>query len=183
MQQDAVIGQQLDVLDDEALAEETYKLKTASYTVQGPLRLGALLAGAENVQLAALDDIAVRVGVAFQLRDDLLSLFGDPKQTGKPRGSDLTSGKRTLLVELAERHGSAAQKRALAAALGKRSASKRAIEAGIAAIEASSARARVETRIVDLTEQAATRIEQAPLTSLGRAILSGALITLTQRRN
>jgi hypothetical protein len=67
--------------------------------------------------------------------------------------------------------------------LGKRSASKRAIEAGIAAIEASSARARVETRIVDLTEQAATRIEQAPLTSLGRAILSGALITLTQRRN
>ncbi len=100
-------GQYLDVLTevcgDESpeAALRIDRFKTAAYTVERPLQMGAGLAGASAELLAAYQSFGADVGVAFQLRDDLLGVFGDPAVTGKPAGDDLREGKRTLLVALA----------------------------------------------------------------------------------
>ena len=100
------------------------RFKTAAYTVERPLQLGAALAGAPAGLIEAYGGFGADVGVAFQLRDDLLGVFGDPGVTGKPAGDDLREGKRTLLValafEAAHRAGRAADIDLLTAALGNR---------------------------------------------------------------
>lgn len=111
-------GQYLDILseasgdDSVQSALRVIRFKTAGYTVQRPLQLGVAIA-ADNPQISrSLGDIGLDLGVAFQLRDDVLGVFGDPKVTGKPAGDDLRSGKRTVLLaealDLARRHDTAA---------------------------------------------------------------------------
>jgi geranylgeranyl diphosphate synthase, type I len=72
--------------------------KTAIYTYENPLHIGAILAGANTHDLKVLSNYAIPGGVAFQLQDDILGLFGDPEKTGKPAHSDLREGKVTLLI-------------------------------------------------------------------------------------
>jgi geranylgeranyl diphosphate synthase type I len=79
------------------------RLKSGAYTVQRPLRLGALVAGADASTLRALDAYGGHVGEAFALRDDVLGVWGDPGRTGKPVGDDLLSGKPTVLLAEARR--------------------------------------------------------------------------------
>src|SRR5436190_1873149 len=86
IQADVIRGQLVDVSAtslDRAAIERMHELKTGSYTVRGPFELGALLAGASAPQHAFLEQFAKPLGVAFQLRDDLLGTFGDPILTGK----------------------------------------------------------------------------------------------------
>lgn len=111
-------GQYLDIVNESsgadsiasAMTVNTYK--TASYTVSRPLQLGAAAAADRPDVLAAFHELGTDLGVAFQLRDDVLGVFGDPAVTGKPSGDDLRSGKRTVLlaeaVELAEKSDPAA---------------------------------------------------------------------------
>lgn len=112
MRSEVAVGQYLDVLEEQYqhFAEHHTQLerstrvlvyKSAKYSVQAPLLIGAALAGASEAQLRALADFGLPVGVAFQLRDDILGVFGDESITGKPTGDDLTEGKRTVLVTLA----------------------------------------------------------------------------------
>lgn len=99
--QDVVLGQIVDVrrgVKDRAGVEAMHALKTGSYTVRGPLRIGGRLAGVSKSELEAIDAFAMPLGVAFQHQDDLLGVFGDPSITGKPRGRDLREGKRTAIV-------------------------------------------------------------------------------------
>lgn len=104
---EVMAGQYLDVLEqargtqsvDAALRVARYK--TAAYTVERPLHLGAELAGATPELLAAFTGYGTAIGEAYQLRDDMLGVFGDPAHTGKPAGDDLREGKRTALVALA----------------------------------------------------------------------------------
>lgn len=84
------------VQEQDALRVNRYK--TAAYTVERPLQLGAVLAGAAPPTVDALRRYGADIGVAFQLRDDLLGVFGDPAVTGKPAGDDLAEGKRTVLL-------------------------------------------------------------------------------------
>ena len=77
---------------------EVHRNKTAKYTVEGPLHLGAMLAGADEKILKVFSDYAVPVGIAFQIQDDILGAFGNEKKLGKPVCSDLREGKQTLLV-------------------------------------------------------------------------------------
>src|SRR5690606_34075500 len=99
-----VSGQFLDVLAqtrdtlDVASAMHVIRFKSAKYTIERPLHVGAALAGADDALLAGLTDVALPLGEAFQLRDDVLGVFGDPADTGKPSGDDLREGKRTVLV-------------------------------------------------------------------------------------
>lgn len=101
---EVISGQYLDVLaqtQDRLTVEDALKVvefKTAKYTVERPLHVGASLAGADAELLAKLSDVALPLGAAFQLRDDLLGVFGDPEETGKPTGDDLREGKRTVLL-------------------------------------------------------------------------------------
>jgi len=104
MRTDVVAGQYLDVSAayrgsaDEDEARRIARLKSGQYTVEGPLHIGAILAGASPEVIEALSAYGLPLGEAFQLRDDILGLFGDPEVTGKDRDSDLREGKRTLLV-------------------------------------------------------------------------------------
>src|ERR671917_1319171 len=104
MRTEVLAGQYLDVLTqargDEApeTALQIDRYKTAAYTVERPLHLGAAIAGACPALVDAYGRFGADIGIAFQLRDDLLGMFGDPVVTGKPAGDDLREGKRTLLL-------------------------------------------------------------------------------------
>ncbi|WP_166864019.1 MULTISPECIES: polyprenyl synthetase family protein [unclassified Salinibacterium] len=112
MRTEVTVGQYLDVLeedswrsrpDSEALprAHTVIVYKSAKYSIEAPLLIGAAMAGGSLAQLAAMRDFGLPLGVAFQLRDDMLGVFGDPAVTGKPSGDDLREGKRTVLIGLA----------------------------------------------------------------------------------
>ncbi|ANZ40174.1 geranylgeranyl pyrophosphate synthase [Lentzea guizhouensis] len=107
MRVEMMAGQHLDLLGvarrEESLEQalRVAALKTAAYTVERPLHLGAALADAGPDVVACLREFGRDVGVAFQLRDDLIGVFGDPAVTGKPVGEDLREGKRTALMALA----------------------------------------------------------------------------------
>ncbi|MFF1410683.1 polyprenyl synthetase family protein [Streptomyces sp. NPDC058289] len=104
---EVLYGQLLDVInqasDDESVdaALRVNQYKTASYTVERPLQFGAAIAGAGADLVAAYGEFGADIGIAFQLRDDLLGVFGDPTVTGKPSGDDLREGKRTVLLATA----------------------------------------------------------------------------------
>lgn len=125
----------------------TMRAKTASYTAEFPLALGAAAAGASGGTVAALRAAGIPLGIAFQLRDDVLGVAGSPRLTGKPVGDDVREGKRTLLVWHTVSHGTDAERDALLAALGDRRATADAIEAALVAMETSGAMARVEQEI------------------------------------
>lgn len=100
-------GQYLDVMFSQLRLGEinendvilVYKLKTSSYTVELPLHLGAIYSGKYSKDLLLdLSRYAIPAGIAFQARDDIIGLYGDPSVTGKPAGSDVKSKKKTLLI-------------------------------------------------------------------------------------
>lgn len=101
---EVIAGQYLDVLAQTSArltVEDAFRVvrfKSAKYTIERPLHVGASLAGASDDVLVALSGVALPLGEAFQLRDDLLGVYGDPQATGKPAGDDLREGKRTVLV-------------------------------------------------------------------------------------
>jgi geranylgeranyl diphosphate synthase type I len=181
MQLGAVAGQQLDMVGQGRDVELGYALKTGSYTVEGPLKLGALLGGAKPALLDALARYARPAGVAFQLRDDLLSLFGEPEQTGKPLASDLMSGKRTLLLRLALRRGKPRELATIKKVLENPRAKLPALKAALKAVEATGAPELVEQRIEQLSTQALEALKRG-VTPAGRELLMGATLALSQRR-
>lgn len=97
-----------------------YENKTARYTFDGPLKLGAILGGADDIFCEKMSAFAMPIGIAFQVRDDILGIFGDEKKTGKPVGSDISEGKKTLLVNYALKRSSTNQKKKLVSLLGKK---------------------------------------------------------------
>jgi geranylgeranyl diphosphate synthase type I len=113
---DVGYGQTLDIFSEsmdkvsEKYVMDILLLKTAKYTYEGPLHIGAMLAGASNEELKILSDYAIPAGIAFQIQDDILGMFGDEEKLGKPVDSDLMEGKQTLLIvkalELAGKQGS-----------------------------------------------------------------------------
>jgi geranylgeranyl diphosphate synthase type I len=124
MSAEMMAGQYLDVLEQARgrhsvqSALRVARFKSSKYTVERPLQLGATAAGANNEVLRSLSDFGVPLGEAFQLRDDVLGVFGDPSVIGKPAGDDLREGKRTVLVALAHQGASEAEVKVLEAGLG-----------------------------------------------------------------
>jgi geranylgeranyl diphosphate synthase type I len=111
MRFEVMAGQYLDVLEENAaptrdkteavaIANRVMLYKTAKYSLEAPLLIGAALAGAKEDTLKGLSSFGIPLGLAFQLRDDVLGVYGDPAVTGKPAGDDLREGKRTVLVAL-----------------------------------------------------------------------------------
>lgn len=99
---------------------QMYENKTAKYSIEGPLVLGATLAGANNALKESFGHYAVPLGTAFQIQDDILGIFGSEKKMGKKVGADIEEGKQTLLVIKARELGSAKQKDAIKKILGKK---------------------------------------------------------------
>ena len=112
MRTEVTLGQYLDILEENAWlrhpdvellprAHRVIVYKSAKYSVEAPLSIGAALGGGSPAQLSALREFGLPLGIAYQLRDDMLGVFGDPAVTGKPAGDDLREGKRTVLIALA----------------------------------------------------------------------------------
>ncbi|MCC6214131.1 MAG: polyprenyl synthetase family protein [Polyangiaceae bacterium] len=182
MQVDATMGQQLDVIGRTTTPEAGYALKTTSYTVRGPLRLGALLGGGGSRLLAAIDRYSAPLGLAFQLRDDLLNAFGDPATTGKPLGSDLREGKRTPLLLHGLKRARGRDHRLLHAAVGNASATEAQVRRALEVLERVGAREAIEGRVDELTREALERLAGSRLTPEGHGLLEGAARTLTARQ-
>ena len=111
MRFEVMAGQYLDVLEENAApirdrsqavarANLVMLYKTAKYSLEAPLLIGAALGGAGESPRALLSKFGIPLGLAFQLRDDVLGVYGDPEVTGKPAGDDLREGKRTVLTGL-----------------------------------------------------------------------------------
>ena len=164
-------GQYLDIVAESSGAQSiesamnvnTYK--TASYTVSRPLQLGAAAAADRPDVQTLFHDVGTDLGVAFQLRDDVLGVFGDPAVTGKPSGDDLRSGKRTVLlaeaVDLADKSDPAAAE-LLRTAVGTELSDDQVREL-CEAIVSVGALAAVEEHIGTLTHRALSLLEEAPI--------------------
>ncbi len=136
---------------------EVHRLKSAIYTVVSPLRLGAVLAGGSAALLDDLEAIGTDLGVAFQLRDDVLGAGFDGGQAGKS-ANDLVEGKRTLLVVRAWRDGSPAERRAIARVLGRPTATSAEVRRAREAIRSSGSLDYSEKRIAALARRGLRRL-------------------------
>ena len=181
MQRAAIGGQLRDTLVRGTDIERTYQLKTASYTVQGPLSLGAIAGGAGVDDLRTLRKFSLPVGVAFQLRDDLIGLFEPETVTGKPFGSDLRAGKYTAAAVYALNHAHGAERRLLLRVFGNRRASRRQLVQAVQAMESLGARSQVERRIRSLLGLANRSLRKATIREDGRELLVSAANALALR--
>lgn len=168
-----VAGQYLDLhgqamsLCSPARALRAACLKSARYSVERPMALGAALAGADAATLRALCSAGRCVGTAFQLRDDLDDVFADPRRTGKPGGGDIRAGKPTYLVAVARTAAEAAgDRRALRVlddCVGRADLGEEDLDRVREVLIATGARSTVETRIGRLTAHGLRRLAAVPL--------------------
>ena len=183
---EVIAGQFLDVSvqararADVGTAMTVLRYKSAKYSIERPLDIGAALAGASAEQVEALSAFGLPLGEAFQLRDDLLGVFGDPAATGKPAGDDLVEGKRTVLVALALAAAAPADADRLDRSLGSPLTPAQVGELRDL-IDDSGAHAEVEQRIADLAETALTALGRADIDGRARTVLTTLASAATQR--
>lgn len=183
---EVVAGQFLDVSvqargrADVATAMTVLRYKSAKYSVERPLHIGAALAGATPEQLTALTDFGLPLGEAFQLRDDQLGVFGDPSLTGKPAGDDLVEGKRTVLVALALDAAPAAEAELLDGALGSELSPEQVDELR-RIISSSGADQQVEEMIEALAAQSLEALDRSPVDESAKGTLRDLAAAATRR--
>ena len=174
MRSEVTIGQFLDVAEESAYVTEAddrhaeralriASLKSARYSIQQPLVIGSAIAGADAAQQGALVAFGHPGGMAFQLRDDVLGVFGDAEATGKPSGDDLREGKRTVLVAYAREALPTGSRRLFDEMLGDPSLEPDQIAAMQQTIRETGALERVEDLILDYTRTAERALSGAPL--------------------
>ena len=190
MRTEVTAGQFLDisaaygVADDDdtlAVASKVLEYKSASYSMRRPALIGARLGGASDAQYDALASFGSHIGHAFQLRDDVLGVWGDEALTGKPTGGDLREGKATVLVLTAMRRADEQQAATLTSVLGAKDCSDDDIERAASVIEATGARAHVESLIDEHLEQGLAALAATNFQEVGREGLTQ-LARLSTRR-
>jgi geranylgeranyl diphosphate synthase type I len=190
MRTELMTGQYLDVLEQAAGhgtvegALRVVRYKTAKYTIERPLHLGAALAGPDNADPAlafSYTGYGMPLGVAFQLRDDILGVFGDPAQTGKPAGDDIREGKRTVLVAIARQNATQAQADAIGRLLGNPAIDEAGVTEFRDLLIETGALAESELMIDRCVSEALTALETAPVTAEAKAALAELAIASTAR--
>ena len=168
VRRDVMVGQYLDVLaeviplDDDRIADRAWEVlsfKSAKYSVEQPLLLGAALTGADEDLLAEISGFGLPLGQAFQLRDDVLGIAGDPQATGKPAGDDIREGKRTVLIAETAARISADQLEVLASRLGVPDLTDTEVAECVDMITDSGGLSAVESFIADKHAHAATVVD------------------------
>ncbi|WP_322409320.1 polyprenyl synthetase family protein [Microbacterium invictum] len=174
MRREVTVGQFLDIAEESAFrvapdeehadrALRVASFKSARYSIQQPLVIGAALAGGADDQRAALAAFGHPLGMAFQLRDDVLGVFGDSAETGKPAGDDLREGKRTVLIAYAREAIGASARRIVDELIGDPDLDDEQIGSLQRTIIDSGALARVETLIEEYSREAARALSGADL--------------------
>ncbi|MER6945660.1 polyprenyl synthetase family protein [Nonomuraea sp. NPDC000554] len=189
MRTELMCGQYLDLLE-QAHGEGTFEsalrvalFKSGKYSVEQPLRLGLALAAGERAPW--MDELCekygTRVGIAFQLRDDILGVFGDPAQTGKPAGDDLREGKRTMLVARTLAAASPAAAETVRRLLGDPALDEQGVTTLRDIIDGAGALQECEDLIGDYLGEALASLDQAPITAEARAALAELAVAATSR--
>ena len=192
MRTEVTAGQYLDIRDERAWvaddedtavdrAMRVLVYKSAKYSVESPLLIGAELAGADAAQRSVLSRFGLPLGVAFQLRDDLLGIYGDAAVTGKPSGDDLREGKRTVVVALARERMPAGVRRTVDELLGDADLTAEQIGMLQSALRESGAVEEVERRIRAEVTAAMAALDGAPLSPAALEQLRRLASTVTQR--
>ncbi|MFP7760284.1 polyprenyl synthetase family protein [Marisediminicola sp. LYQ134] len=192
MRTEVTAGQYLDILDERAWrslpeddllarAHRVIVYKSAKYSIEAPLVIGACLAGATPEQIATLRDFGLPLGIAYQLRDDMLGVFGDPAVTGKPAGDDLREGKRTVLIALARSAMPANARSLLDELLGDADLDEQQVSMLQASIQHSGAVDKVERLIRHNVDLAVAALRDAPISAASRDQLERLADTVTRR--
>ncbi|MEU1876959.1 polyprenyl synthetase family protein [Streptosporangium sp. NPDC020072] len=190
MRTELMCGQYLDLLE-QAHEENTFDsalrvalFKSGKYSVEQPLRLGLVLAarGVEPWIDRLCEEYGRSVGIAFQLRDDVLGVFGDPAETGKPAGDDLREGKRTMLVARALAVATPLQARTVEETLGDPDLDATGVARLRQIIEETGALAACESMIKEYLDHALVSLDGAPITPRSRTALADLAVAATSRR-
>ena len=188
MRVELMAGQYLDVYE-QALATQSVeralkvaRFKSGKYTIERPLHFGAAIAGSHPSLEKLYSDYGIPLGEAFQLRDDLLGVFGDPSETGKPAGDDLREGKRTVLMALAMEKADASAKKLFNDLLGKADLTNDQIKDLQDEIIKSGAVEQVEEMITQFTKEALLALTHSGLSPIGKNLLT-AMASIATKRN
>jgi len=187
LRSELMAGQYLDLLEQARgggsveRALRVARFKSAKYTIERPLHLGAALAGAGPEVIEAWTAYGLPLGEAFQLRDDVLGVFGDPARTGKPAGDDLREGKRTVLIAVAVERASPAQRALVRQHLGDPHLDSSGVEALRRVLCETGALAEVERLVEERTALALTALARAPVTDEAREVLAELAVAATRR--
>ncbi|SNT22499.1 geranylgeranyl diphosphate synthase, type I [Rhodococcoides kyotonense] len=186
-----VLGGQLLDIEGEAGRDESVeaamrvnRYKTAAYTVERPLQLGAVMAGAPDGLVESYRSFGTDIGVAFQLRDDLLGVFGDPAVTGKPSGDDIREGKRTVLMAVGMQRADQSRPdlaQLLRTTLGSEDLDEEQVHTIRTALTDLGAVDDVERRITELTERALATLASSDVESTAASRLRDMAVAATQR--
>ncbi|SES06854.1 geranylgeranyl diphosphate synthase, type I [Lentzea xinjiangensis] len=185
MRTELIAGQYLDLTTESHNplrdAWRLVRLKTARYSVELPLRIGAVLGGADRRVLNACRAYGRPVGEAFQLRDDLLRVFGDPGAAGEPDLDDLCRGRRTVLMALAWKHATSAQRELIVALHGKPGLNHGEARRLRQVVVDTGADARVEHLIRIRTERALAVLRVAPVAPAVKGALTELATSVASR--
>ena len=169
LRSELAVGQFRDLVNDArrdpplAAVLDVARAKSGNYTVRRPVELGAEMAGASPALLRALGRYGAAVGEAFQLRDDVLGVFGDPAATGKPVGEDLRARKATCLLVLTRQNASSADRRELDRLDRLEQVRPEDVDTYLAIVERTGARDRVEDLIRERVAEGQAAIEHADM--------------------
>ncbi len=168
-----------DVVEDEILGMSF--LKTAQYTVSGPLVLGAILANADKEKIAKLREFGNLVGIAFQIRDDILGMFGDEEKLGKSVTADMCEGKQTVLTAHFINNASIEQKNEFLSVYGKEQSGAEELEKARKLLKECGSFDYAQTMCQQMVDKAAKILDEMEITDEGRQKLSGLLEYMTKR--
>ena len=186
MRDELMAGQYLDVLEG-ALAttsvERSLKVarfKSGKYSIERPLHFGAALAGKPEFN-DAYSRFGLPLGEAFQLRDDVLGVFGNPKVTGKPAGDDIREGKRTVLIAVTMENADQSQRKTMIEALGNSLLAESDVAQVQEIISKTGALDEVEKLITTLTQESISALRQSPIDEKICTVLEEMSVIATQR--
>ena len=164
-------------------ARRVIHFKSAKYSIEHPLLIGGALAGASPELMASYSAFGLPLGEAFQLRDDVLGVFGDPAETGKPAGDDLREGKRTVLVALALEAASPGESAAVRQRLGDPRLDFDGVQSLRQILVATGALEQVEQMIADLVATSHAALARSDVAEPARGALTGLVHAATARHS
>lgn len=182
------LGQYLDILgsaidaQDISLVEQVAVFKSGKYTVERPMHIGAALAERFGELSELISRFALPLGLAFQLRDDLLGVFGDTSETMKPVGDDLREGKATLLITMVRKSLPADERIRFESRFGRRDATEHDIILLQEVIAATPAPAQIERRVAELRDEALRALKDLPLSLDAKDALTQMADFVAERR-
>lgn len=188
MRVELMAGQYLDIYE-QALASESVerslrvaRFKSGKYSIERPLHFGASLSpNFSPDHVGIYSEYGLPLGEAFQLRDDLIGVFGDPVKTGKPAGDDLREGKRTVLVATTLSRASSAEREQFLKLLGRKDLDSTQVEELREIIVHTGALAKVEEIIAEMTFKAQSALTTGGITSSAVVLLNELAVAATKR--